>query len=83
MIYIVVIFIAAELPKPDLGDLTDLKTTSIQELKKKNPSVLGLTYEELVAMDTITLDLVPEKKGILLKHTEYSVHSQVYKNYMM
>ena len=45
--------------------------------KKKNPSVLGLKYDQLVAMDTISVDLVPEKKGILLKHNEYRVHSQV------
>ena len=66
-----------ELPKPDLGDITDMKATSVEVHKKKNPAILGLKYEHLVAMDTISVDLVPEKKGILLKHNEYSVHSQV------
>ena len=67
-----------ELPKPDLGDLSDMKATTVQVQKKKNPTILGLKYEQLVAIDTISVDLVPEKKGILLKHNEYSVHSQVH-----
>ena len=54
-----------------------MKATSVLVQKKKNPAILGLKYEQLVAMDTISVDLVPEKKGILLKHNEYSVHSQV------
>ncbi|CAB4019749.1 sorting nexin-8-like [Paramuricea clavata] len=72
-------FIGMELPKPDLGDITDVKAASIQVQKKKNPAILGLKYEQLVAMDTISVDLVPEKKGILLKHNEYSIHSEKYK----
>ena len=66
-----------ELPKPDLGDITDIKAATVQAQKRKSAAILGLKYEELVAMDTISVDLVPEKKGILLKHNEYSVHSQV------
>ena len=54
-----------------------MKTVSIQVQKKANPTLLGLAYEELVAMDTVSVDLVPQKKGIILKHNEYSVHSQV------
>jgi sorting nexin-8 len=55
-----------------------VKAASIQVQKKKNPAILGLKYEQLVAMDTISVDLVPEKKGILLKHNEYSIHSEVW-----
>ena len=75
-VYIIILF-TAELPKPDLGDITEMKATSVQVQKKKNPAILALKYEQLIAMDTISIDLVPEKKGILLKHNEYSVHSQV------
>jgi hypothetical protein len=77
------VLITTELPKPDLGDITDMKASSIQVQKKKNPAILGLKYEQLVAMDTISVDLVPEKKGILLKHNEYSVHSQVGLNILL
>lgn len=72
-------FIGMELPKPKLGDISDMKTVTVQAQKKKNPSILGLTYEELVATDTISIQLVPQKKGIILKHNEYSIHSQRYK----
>ena len=54
-----------------------MKAVSVQAQKKNNPAVLGLSYAELVAMDTISVDLVPQKKGIILKHNEYSVNSQV------
>ncbi|XP_028406574.1 sorting nexin-8-like [Dendronephthya gigantea] len=72
-------YIGMELPRPEIGDITNLKETTIQVQKKKNPSVLGLKYDQLIAMDTISVDLVPEKKGILLKHNEYRVNSQKYK----
>ena len=67
----------SELPKPTLGDITDMKAVSIKVQKAKNPAVLGLSYAELVAIDTITVELVPQKKGIILKHNEYSIYSQV------
>lgn len=43
---------------------------------KSNPSILGLTYLEITHLDTITIELVPEKKGIFLKHSEYIVLSK-------
>ena len=67
----------AELPKPTLGDLADLKSLSVKYRRENNPSVLGYKYEELVDLDTIEVELVPEKKGILLKHNEYTVSSKV------
>lgn len=72
-------FIGMELPQPNLGDILDMKAVSVQAQKKNNPAVLGLSYVELVAMDTISVDLVPQKKGIILKHNEYSVNSQRHK----
>ena len=60
-----------------MGDLSDLRTLSAQVRREKNPNVLSYTYKDLVAMDSITIDLVPEKKGLLLKHVEYEVKSEV------
>lgn len=37
---------------------------------------LGLRYPDLVKIDTIQVDIVPEKKGIFLKHVEYQVSSK-------
>ncbi|KAK6170518.1 hypothetical protein SNE40_018894 [Patella caerulea] len=72
-------FSGQELPKPSLGDLSDLKTTSIRLRREKNPNVLGLNYSELCNLDTVKVELVPEKKGLILKHVEYEVTSQRWK----
>lgn len=71
------LFVFAELPKPSLGDLSDLKTLSVRHRREHNPNVLGYNYDELVTLDTVDVELVPEKKGILLKHNEYHVSSRV------
>ena len=39
--------------------------------------MLGYTYSELCDLDTVKVELVPEKKGIILKHLEYEVTSRV------
>ena len=67
----------AELPKPNLGDLSDLKQLSIKVRREKTPNLLGLRFQELLELDTIKVELVPEKKGLILKHIEYEVTSQV------
>ncbi|XP_022102446.1 sorting nexin-8-like isoform X2 [Acanthaster planci] len=72
-----------ELPKPHLGDLSDLRTLSAQVRREKNPNVLSYTYKDLVALDSVTIDLVPEKKGLLLKHVEYEVKSEFFKSSVM
>ena len=66
-----------ELPKPHLGDLSDLKALSAQVRREKNPNVLNYTYKDLVTLDNVTISLVPEKKGLLLKHVEYEIKSEV------
>lgn len=35
------------------------------------------TLERLLALDTVLVELIPEKKGLFLKHVEYQVTSQV------
>ncbi|XP_013391524.1 sorting nexin-8-like isoform X2 [Lingula anatina] len=68
-----------ELPKPQLGDLTDLKAIGMRVRREKNPNVLGYNYKELCLLDTIKVERVPEKKGIIMKHVEYEVTSQKFK----
>ncbi|XP_032226562.2 sorting nexin-8 [Nematostella vectensis] len=68
-------FIDAELPRPSLGDLSDLKKFSVQVQREQNPNILGYSYEELMALDNIEVELLAEKKGILLKHNEYHISS--------
>ena len=63
-----------------MGDLSDLKTLSVRQRRENNPNVLGYNYDELVGLDTVDVELVPEKKGIILKHNEYHVSSKVRKN---
>eukprot|EP00058_Branchiostoma_floridae_P009928 XP_002595416.1 hypothetical protein BRAFLDRAFT_119029 [Branchiostoma floridae] len=65
-----------ELPRPALGDLTDLKTLSIKVRRERNPCVLGYRFMELIELDAIEVDLIPEKKGLILKHVEYEVSSR-------
>nr|CAD7445412.1 unnamed protein product [Timema bartmani] len=62
-----------ELPCPELGDLTDLKQLTHRD---SNPTRLGLRYPDLYQLDSIELDVVPEKKGLFLKHVEYQVSSK-------
>ena len=69
----------SELPTPSLGDLSDLRSSSAKLRRSKNPNVLCYDYKELCALDTVKVELVPEKKGIILKHVEYEVTSQVRK----
>lgn len=46
---------------------------SVQE----SPLILSLTLAELLKKDTIKVELIPEKKGLFLKHVEYQVTSEV------
>lgn len=42
-----------------------------------NPLLLSCTLQELLARDTVQVELIPGKKGLFLKHVEYEVSSQV------
>ncbi|XP_006821836.1 sorting nexin-8-like [Saccoglossus kowalevskii] len=72
-----------ELPKPSLGDLSDLKSLSIQVRREHNPNLLGYSYHELCDLDNIKVELAPEKRGLILKHNEYEVTSQAFKSTAM
>ncbi|KAJ8036787.1 Sorting nexin-8 [Holothuria leucospilota] len=73
-------FAGQELPKPSLGDLGDLRTLSTQLRRERAPNLLSYNYQQLQELDTVTVNLVPEKKGLLLKHVEYEVKSSFYKS---
>ena len=61
-----------------LGDLSDLKALSLKVRREKNPTVLGYMYNELCDLDTIKVELMPEKKGVPgFRHSEYEVTSRV------
>ena len=49
----------------------------MQVLRATNPTQLGYTYEEIKAMDEISVTIMPEKKGMVFKHVEYLVESKV------
>lgn len=72
-----VFIIYTELPVPVLGDLTEVILLAQRMHKGSNPSKLNLTYTDICNLDTIEVNLVPEKKGIFLKHVEYQVTSKV------
>jgi len=66
-----------ELPIPNLGELSDLRTLSHTVRKERSPNALSYSYADLCDLDTVTVALVPEKKGLILKHVEYEISSQV------
>ena len=67
-----------ELPIPNIGDINELhRETAKLRTQNNNTTMLGLQFHELNEIDSIKVDLVPEKKGVILKHVEYNVSSQV------
>ncbi|XP_017780394.1 PREDICTED: sorting nexin-8-like [Nicrophorus vespilloides] len=65
-----------EYPLPQLGDLNPVRNLKLQINLKDNPATLGLTYGEIMQLDSICVELVPEKKGLFLKHSEYVITSR-------
>lgn len=66
----------AELPKPQLGEAKDLSTLRMQPAQE-DALMMSHTLDKLLVIDTIQVELIPEKKGLFLKHVEYQVTSQV------
>ncbi|MBZ3881842.1 Sorting nexin-8 [Sciurus carolinensis] len=50
------------------------------QMPQGNPLLLSCTLQELLARDTVQVELIPEKKGLFLKHVEYEVSSQRFKS---
>ena len=66
-----------ELPKPTLGDLTEMKSIVVKIRRARSPNILGYSFKELMELDKIEVELEPDKKGLILKHREYTVSSRV------
>jgi sorting nexin-8 len=67
------------LPKPILGELNDFRNQYIRIKRDLNPTCLGYNYNELCLLNTINLEKVPEKKGLIVKHIEYELTSLKHK----
>ncbi|KAL1494219.1 hypothetical protein ABEB36_009848 [Hypothenemus hampei] len=68
-------FTANEYPTPnflDLDPVVNLKQTLFQQ----NQPEISKSYQKLSELDSVTVHLVPEKKGLFLKHSEYLVTSK-------
>ncbi|GAB1607628.1 sorting nexin-8-like [Argonauta hians] len=73
-------FSGQELPKPSFGELSDLKSFCVQLRRDMSPTILNYTYSELYDLENIKVELVPEKKGLILKHVEYEITSQKFRS---
>ena len=62
---------------PVLGSTSELHGISVSILKGGGAVRLTQSYEELKAMDEVSVTLIPEKKGVVFKHVEYLVESRV------
>ncbi|KAJ8923378.1 hypothetical protein NQ315_001936 [Exocentrus adspersus] len=67
--------IETEYPTPEVSDLTPVKNLKMQ-LDMKQKDAVGFNYATIVQTDFIDVHLVPEKKGLFLKHSEYVVTSK-------
>jgi sorting nexin-8 len=65
-----------ELPSPTLAALGELKDISTRFLRVTDPTELGYSYEELKSFDEVKVAILPERKGTLIKHNEYTVESR-------
>lgn len=66
--------------------MTPIKNLVAHLNLKSNPSTFNFNYTEITQLDSITIELIPEKKGIFLKHSEYVVishrfNSKVFRRY--
>uniref|UniRef100_A0A1A8PS64 Sorting nexin 8a n=1 Tax=Nothobranchius rachovii TaxID=451742 RepID=A0A1A8PS64_9TELE len=67
-----------ELPKPQLGEPRELNALRMQPAQDDVLTV-SETLDKLLDRDTVQVELIPEKKGLFLKHVEYQLTSQRYK----
>ncbi|XP_057716874.1 sorting nexin-8a [Corythoichthys intestinalis] len=67
-----------ELPKPQLGEPRDLRSLRMQPAQE-DELTLSLNVDGMLEGDAVKVKLIPEKKGLFLKHVEYQVTSLQYK----
>ncbi|XP_032182877.1 sorting nexin-8 isoform X2 [Mustela erminea] len=70
---------AADSPTPQVSQRRDPHPSRMQ-MPQGNPLLLSCTLQELLARDTVQVELIPGKKGLFLKHVEYEVSSQRFKS---
>ncbi|XP_030616461.1 sorting nexin-8 isoform X2 [Delphinapterus leucas] len=70
---------AADSPAPQVSE-PRAPASSRMQMPPGNPLLLSLTLQELLARDAVQVELIPEKKGLFLKHVEYEVSSQRFKS---
>ena len=63
---------------PKLAPLKEtVKEVTVKLADASSPTTFNYTYKDLQKLDTITVQLVPEKKGMVFKYQEYFVESKV------
>lgn len=62
--------------EPPVSDPKDPEEPRMQK-PPGSPLVLPHTLQELLSKDIVQVQLIPEKKGLFLKHVEYEVSSKV------
>ncbi|XP_019722004.1 sorting nexin-8a isoform X2 [Hippocampus comes] len=67
-----------EFPKPQLGEPSELRALRMQEAEQ-DVLTLSLNLDRLLNRDAVKVELIPEKKGLFLKHVEYQVTTLRYK----
>uniref|UniRef100_A0A2K6TUH1 PX domain-containing protein n=1 Tax=Saimiri boliviensis boliviensis TaxID=39432 RepID=A0A2K6TUH1_SAIBB len=74
----------ADLPTPQAVEpqaiVQRAPAPSRMQMPQGNPLMLTHSLQELLARDTVQVELIPEKKGLFLKHVEYEVSSQRFKS---
>lgn len=71
--------VVKDLPKPQVIEQREPDSFRMQ-MPQGNPLLLSHTLQELLARDTVQVELIPEKKGLFLKHVEYEVSSLRFKS---
>ncbi|CAF3839906.1 unnamed protein product [Rotaria magnacalcarata] len=67
-------YVKQELPIPTLDSVTNLEDRLIRLLRNdQKKTTLCFRYNDLCLLDTIQVDKVPEKKGIIIRHVEYDI----------
>lgn len=69
-------FCLLDLAKPPVNEPREPEQFLMQT-PQGNPLLLSHTLQELLSKDSVQVELIPEKKGLFLKHVEYEVSSKV------
>ena len=56
--------------------MSDLRALHSTICKERASNSFNFTYQELCELDTIQVNLVSEKKGLIMKHVVYEVSSK-------